>query len=189
MLIENLIHNSYLQHFAHSPSTVATFALLSTLSVLVALLCPRRRLVLLTLGVSASAVAALTLVPAGGWTTFTVVADPATAVREALRPHWSDLAAWRVADGPANVALFVPLSFFLGLLLRRPAAAAVLAALLSVGIESFQAATGTRVGSFADVVSNSIGAGLGAAAAGLVVTLLTAVHPTQRLQPSQAPNG
>ena len=178
---------SYVQHFLHSPSTVATFLLLLALSGLLALVCPRRRLQLLAAGVSASAVVALTVVPAGGWTTFAVTADPVAAVRSALSLRPDDLLVWRAADGPANVALFVPLAWTLGLLLRRPAVAAVLGVVTSVAVESFQAATGTRVGSAADVVANGAGSVVGAAAAAatlLVCRLLPAARvgfePTER---------
>lgn len=98
-------------------------------------------------------------------------------MRTALRPSVDDLSAWAVADGPANVALFVPFALCCGLLLRSPAAALLISVALSVAIESYQAATGTRIGTFADIASNSLGAVIGVLAAGVVLVLARAITP------------
>lgn len=88
-----------------------------------------------------------------------------------LRPSLDDLDVWIVADGPSNVALFVSFVRCTGLLLCRPLAAFVVGVALSVLVESYQAGTGTRVGASADVVSNSIGALVGAGLAALVLVV------------------
>ena len=72
-------------------------------------------------------------------------------------------------DGPLNVLLFLPLGFFLALLLRRPLTAALLCVVLSLAIECYQSSLTTRVGSFADVVANGLGAVLGALAATVIL--------------------
>jgi hypothetical protein len=157
----------YLQHFLGSPSTIATFVALCLLAVLVALGVRRRRLLVLATGVAVAAIGSLTLAPARGWTTLALLPQPLDAIREALRPSLDDLGAWAFADGPANVALFVPFGLCVGLLLRSPVAAVLGSVVLTVLIESYQAATGARVGTFADIVSNSLG--------GLIGSILSAV--------------
>jgi glycopeptide antibiotics resistance protein len=69
------------------------------------------------------------------------------------------------------VLLFLPLGFFLALLLRRPITAAVSCVALSVAIECYQSSLTTRVGSFADVVANGLGALVGATAAALILVV------------------
>jgi hypothetical protein len=174
LILDDVLTNPYLQHFLSSPSTVATLIALCLLAVVVALGVRRRRLLVLATGLAAAAIGGLTLAPSRGWTTLGLLPQPLDAVRLALRPALDDLGAWAVADGPSNVALFVPFALCCGLLLRRPTAAFVIGVAVSVLIESYQAATGTRVGVFADVVSNSVGAlvgaGLSAAALSLVPT-------------------
>lgn len=172
-MLEDLFDDPYVAHFLGSPSTLATFAVLVLLGGVVALSVRRRRILVLATGVAAAAVGALTLAPARGWTTLAVTADPVTAVATALHPRACDLWAWTSADGPANVALYVPLALCLGLLLRRPVLAGALCVATSLVIESYQAATGTRVGAFADVVSNGLGAALGTVVA---ATLVLVVH-------------
>jgi hypothetical protein len=68
-----------------------------------------------------------------------------------VQPKPGDMTAWMTAtDGPLNVVLFVPLGFFLALLLRRPISAALLCVALSLAIECYQASLTSRVGAFAD---------------------------------------
>lgn len=177
MFLSDLLTNQYLQHFLGSPSTVATFVALCLLAVVIALSAGRRRLLVLATGVAAAAIGGLTLAPARGWTTLTLLPQPLEAVRLALRPSLDDLGAWAVADGPANVALFVPFALFSGLLLRRPTVAFTIGVTLTVLIESYQAATGTRVGAFADIVSNSVGALIGAVGSALLLMLVAALSP------------
>lgn len=178
MLLHDLLSNPYLQHFLASPSTVATFAALCLLAVGVALGARRRRALVLATGVAAAAVGGLTLAPSRGWTTLALLPQPLDAVRAALRPSAADLGAWAVADGPANVALFVPFAVCIGILLRRPVAAFMISIALSMLVESYQAATGTRVGAFADVVSNSVGALLGAVLSAAVLVVIGLCSPT-----------
>ena len=175
LLLSDLLANQYLQHFLDSPSTVATFVVLCLLAVVVAVGAGHRRGLLLATGVAAAAIGGFTLAPARGWTTLTLLPQPLEAARFALRPSFEDLGAWAVADGPANVALFVPFALFSGLLLRRPVVAFLISVILTVLIESYQAATGTRVGAFADVVSNSVGALIGAVLSALFLILVGAL--------------
>lgn len=168
----DLLISPYLSHFLGSPSTVATFAALCLLAVVVALGARRRRFLVLATGVAAAAIGGLTLAPARGWTTLALLPQPLDAVRAALRPSLADLGSWAVADGPANVVLFVPFALCLGLLLRTPLAAFLLGVALSVLVEAYQAATGTRVGTFADVVANGAGALAGAVLSALVLAVL-----------------
>lgn len=177
MLLNDLLTNSYLEYFLSSPSTVATLVALGLLAGVVALSVNRRRLLVLATGLSAAAIGGLTLAPSRGWTTLALLPEPLAAVRTALRPSVDDLSAWAVADGPANVALFVPFALCCGLLLRSPAAALLISVALSVAIESYQAATGTRIGTFADIASNSLGAVIGVLAAGVVLVLARAITP------------
>lgn len=172
MLLHDLLTDRYLVHFLSSPSAVATFVALGLVAVVVALAARRRRLLVLTTGLAAAAVGGFTLAPARGWTTLALLPQPLGAVRDALRPSVDDLGGWAVADGPANVALFVPLAVCAGLLLRRPLGAFVVCLVLSVLVESYQAATGTRVGTFTDVVSNGVGALLGSLLSALVLVVV-----------------
>lgn len=171
MLLPDLLTTSYLQHFLASPSTLATVVGLGLLAVVVALGVRRDRVLVLCTGISAAAVGGLTLAPSRGWTTLALLPEPLEAVRANLRPSADDLWAWTVADGPANVALFVPFALCCGLLLRRPAAALAIGVAVSVLVESYQAATGTRVGTSADVVANSLGALVGAVLSAAVLVV------------------
>lgn len=186
-MLDDLLTNQYLAHFLSSPSTVATLLALGLLAGVIALLVRRRRLLVLLTGLSAAAIGGLTLAPARGWTTLVINTDPWAAITTALRPGVDDLWAWSVTDGPSNVALFVPFALFLTLLLRRPGWAFATSAVLSLAVESYQAATGTRVGVFADVVSNSLGAAVGAVLATVVLTVVTASTPSPELTPAEAP--
>lgn len=177
MLLHDLLTDPYLAHFLSSPSAVATFGALCLVAVAVTLGTRRRRFLVLATGVAAAAVGAFTLAPARGWTTLALLPQPLEAVRAALRPSVDDLGAWAVADGPANVALFVPLALCCGLLLRRPLAALLLCLALSVLVESYQAATGTRVDTFTDVVSNGVGALLGSLLSALVLVVVDLCSP------------
>lgn len=160
------------QMFTGSRSVLATIAALAVLALLAALVVRRRRLLTAVSGLSLAVVLGVTLVPTGGWRWFGVEPGALRSILVNLSPREGDLTAWlTAADGPANVVLFVPLGFFLALLLRAPARAAVLAIGLSVLVECYQASLTTRVGSFADVVSNGLGAAVGAVAAALVLAL------------------
>lgn len=183
MFLDELLSNPYLAHFLASPSTIATLVGLSLVAVVLSLLARRRRLIVLATGIAAAAIGGLTLAPARGWTTLAVTADPVASVRVALTPEVADLWAWSAADGPSNVALFVPFTLCLGLLLRRPVVALLLSGALSVLIESYQAATGTRIGVFADVVSNSLGAAIGAVAASVVLGVIGTFRTRGRTRP------
>lgn len=163
----------YLAAFERAPSVPATIAAGVLLAVLVAAVARTRRVLTALTGAALAVVLGVTLVPWGGWTAFGLEDDVPGRILADLWPRAGDLTAWaHAADGPLNVVLFVPLGFFLALLLRRPVRAALLCAVLSLGIECYQAALTSRVGAFADVVANSLGAGIGALAA--VVYLVVA---------------
>lgn len=173
------------QLFTGSRSVLATITGLALLALLAAVVVRRRRILTALTGLSLAVVLGVTLVPTGGWRWFAVEPGALRSILVNLRPTGSDLTAWAsAADGPANVVLFVPLGFFLALLLRAPARAAVLAIGLSVLIECYQASLTTRVGSFADVVANGLGALLGVVAAALV---LAVTRPLLRPRPIPRP--
>ena len=72
-----------------------------------------------------------------------------------------------LADGLANLALFVPLGFALGLLRYPPRRAVALATGLSVAVELAQFAIPGRDPSLSDVIFNSLGAAIGVGLASL----------------------
>lgn len=155
-----------------SGTVLAATSMLALLALAVAVLAPSSRLLVAGTGLSLAAVLGVTVVPTGGWRQFALTPGALDSIVANLRPQAGDLTAWAYAsDGPPNVALFVPLGFFLALLLRRPLAAAVVAVALSLAIECYQAALTTRVGAFADVVANGLGALAGAAVAALLLAL------------------
>jgi hypothetical protein len=165
----------YLAMFERAPSVPVTITAGLLLAVLVAAVAPTRRVLTALTGAALAVVLGVTLVPVGGWSSFALVGDVPASILSNLQPRAGDLTAWlHAADGPLNVVLFVPLGFLLALLLRRPVRAALLCALLSLGIECYQCALTTRVGAFADVVANSLGAGIGALAA---LVVLVAARP------------
>jgi hypothetical protein len=156
-----------------NPSVLATIAVGVVVALLAAAAVRSRRLLTALAGMSLAVVLGVTLVPAGGWQRLAVERNPLHSIAVNVRPADGDLTAWlRSGDGPLNVALFVPLGFFLALLLRRPVLAAAAAVALSLAIECYQASLTTRVGSFADVVANGLGALVGAAGALLVLCVL-----------------
>ena len=179
----------YLAMFERAPSVPVTIAAGVLLALLVAAVARTRRLLTALTGAALAVVLGVTLVPVGGWSAFRVVGDVPASILVNVRPQAGDLTAWlHAADGPLNVVLFVPLGFFLALLLRRPVRAALLCAVLSVGIECYQSALTTRVGAFADVVANSLGAGIGALAAVVVLLVAGAARRSpSRLSRSGAP--
>lgn len=69
----------------------------------------------------------------------------------------------------ANIVMFLPLGFLLTLLFRHPWYGTILAVVLSAGVEVAQIVIPSRQASLRDVVSNGIGAALGAFLAWLVV--------------------
>jgi len=162
----------YLAMFERAPSVPVTITAGLLLAVLVAAVARTRRVLTALTGAALAVVLGVTLVPVGGWSAFRLVGDVPASILFNLRPQAGDLTAWlHAADGPLNVVLFVPLGFLLALLLRRPLRAALLCALLSLGIECYQCALTTRVGAFADVVANSLGAAIGALLAVIVFTV------------------
>jgi len=170
---------SWVAVFGSGGAVPLTTVLLAMLALAVGGLARRSRGLVAATGVSLAVVLGLTVVPTGGWPRFAVAPNALASVVANLQPRAGDLTAWaRTYDGPPNVALFVPLGLCLALLLRRPLLAALLAVALSVTIECYQASLTTRVGSFADVVSNGLGALVGAALAGaLLAALPPARHP------------
>jgi VanZ family protein len=160
----------YIGQFSSSPSVIATIVLLGLVVLGVVGLAPRRRTLILLTGASLAVVLGVTMVPWGGWGNFGLTTNALDSITRNVRPERADLTSWAHAgDGPLNVLLFLPLGFFLALLLRRPITAAILCVLLSVGIECYQSSLTTRVGSFADVVPNGLGALVGAVAAAIVL--------------------
>jgi VanZ family protein len=169
--VSGLLGNAgYVRQFGSSPSVLATMVLLGLVVLAVVSLAPRRRTLLLLTGASLSVVLGVTMVPWGGWRNFGLTTNALDSISRNVRPERSDLTAWAHAgDGPLNVLLFLPLGFFLALLLRRPITAALLCVVLSLAIECYQSSLTTRVGSFADVVANGLGAVLGAVAATVIL--------------------
>ncbi|MGX7680650.1 VanZ family protein [Jatrophihabitans sp. DSM 45814] len=117
---------------------------------------------------SMSGILALTVVPGGGWAELLHgsygTRQSLAAVKMALDPRDNyGLQNWNQGvDGPLNVALYVPAGLFGALVFRRHRIALVVGlGLLSFVIECYQAYTGTRIGSIADVLSNFGGAALG----------------------------
>ena len=160
----------YIGQFSSSPSVIATIVLLGLVVLAVVLVAPRRRTLLLLTGASLAVVLGVTMVPWGGWGNFGLTTNALDSITRNVRPERADLTAWAHAgDGPLNVILFVPLGFSLALLLRRPVTAALTCVVLSVAIECYQSSLTTRVGSFADVVANGLGAVAGAIAATLIL--------------------
>lgn len=170
--------------FGNGGAVLGTFLLLGALACAVAAFSRSSRLLAAATGLALAAALALTVVPTGGWSAFALAPDALGSIRANLAPQPGDLSAWAYAsDGPPNVTLFVPVGLSLALLLRRPLVAVVAATALSLAIECYQASLTTRVGSFADVVSNGLGAVLGAALAAL---LLAAVPSLRRHRPAAA---
>lgn len=160
----------YIGQFSSSPSVIATIVLLGLVVLAVVLVAPRRRTLLLLTGASLALVLGVTMVPWGGWGNFGLTTNALDSITRNVRPERADLTAWAHAgDGPLNVILFIPLGFSLSLLLRRPITAALTCVVLSVAIECYQSSLTTRVGSFADVVANGLGAVAGATAATLIL--------------------
>ena len=166
--------------FERAPSVPTTIAVGVLLALAVAAVVRARRVLTFLTGVALAVVLGVTVVPWGGWSALHLVHDVPASILANVRPTAGDLTAWtQTTDGPPNVALFVPLGLFLALLLRRPLTAALLCVLLSLGIECYQAALTTRVATFADVVANGIGAGIGALAAVVVLLLARPSPPAQ----------
>jgi hypothetical protein len=69
----------------------------------------------------------------------------------------------------ANIVLFVPMGFFLTLLFRHPWYGAILGVVVSAGVEIAQIVIPDRQPSLRDIISNSIGAAVGAFLAWLIV--------------------
>jgi VanZ like family len=175
----------YVDMIARAPSVPATIAIGVVLAVVVAAVARTRRVLTFLTGAALAVVLGVTVVPSGGWTAFGLEDHMAASILANVWPQSGDLTAWMHAtDGPLNVVLFVPLGFFLALLLRRPVRAALLCAVLSLGIECYQASLTSRVGAFADVVANSLGAAIGALMA-LLVLVVVRPAPTRQVRVSR----
>ena len=171
----------YVRQFGESPSVVFTIALLTVLVLAAASLAPRRRPELALTGVALAVVLGVTTVPSGGWRNFGLTPAVRTSIATNVRPERGDLTAWlHAGDGPLNAVLFLPLGFFLALLLRRPVTAAVACVALSVAIECYQSSLTTRVGAFQDVVANGVGALVGAVLAAAVLVVWRPAPPRRR---------
>ncbi|WP_417563747.1 VanZ family protein [Microbacterium sp.] len=84
----------------------------------------------------------------------------------------------------ANIVLFVPMGFFLTLLFRHPLFGAVIGIAASAAVEIAQIVIPDRTPTVRDILSNSIGAAVGALLAWLIV-----VRRTRRLEKSVTPTG
>jgi hypothetical protein len=174
----------YAETLYASSSVLGTIAVGVAGALLAGAVARSRRLLTALTGTALAVVLGLTLVPVGGWTALAVERHAWHSIAVNVCPERSDLSAWlHASDGPPNVALFVPLGFFLALLLRRPMRAAAVAVVLSFAIECYQASLTTRVGSFADVVANGLGAVIGATAALVVLSVLAWRRPGGRGEP------
>ncbi|UUT34497.1 VanZ family protein [Microbacterium elymi] len=89
----------------------------------------------------------------------------------------------------ANIVLFVPMGFFLTLLFRHPAYGAVLGIAISAAVEVAQIVIPDRTPTVRDILSNSIGAAVGALIAWLIVVgskrrlAKTATSPAGTVEP------
>ena len=116
------------------------------------------------------------------WTTVIVSVTTLPWSNYVGHPHWSSVRWIPFHDPPlalfdivANVALFVPLGFFFtralpNVSLRRRALLTLFSALLLSGsVEYFQVYCHNRIPSTTDILTNVLGAGLGAMLAGAKV--------------------
>lgn len=87
-------------------------------------------------------------------------------VRDDLGITWFG-AGWIEFAG--NILMFVPLGFLLTLLFRHPWYGTALAVVISAGVEIAQIVIPDRQATLRDVVSNSVGAAVGAVLAWLIV--------------------
>jgi VanZ family protein len=171
-----------ISHFAHNRSTVAALVVLSG-GVLLVGAAARARVAVIATGLSIAAVLALTLPPAGGWHLLATAHWDSSLAVSALHPTRDALRAWHAGtDGLLNVALYVPLGLAATVATRRPLCSLVSAVTLSTAIELYQAGTGLRVGSAADVVSNGLGALLGAGLGAVVLAARRLDTPRDREQ-------
>ena len=109
------------------------------------------------------AVLGATMLPTGGAMRRHVQAEPLHSIRSDFTWLPLDRAVTSVGG---NIALFVPLGFFLLLAARRPLPWVVaVGAATSLAVETAQYVMGTRVSDVDDVVLNTAGTLLGAAAA------------------------
>ena len=162
----------YVEVFYRTPAVMATIVVGVALALMVAGVARSRRVLTALTGSSLAVVLGVTVVPSGGWSDFALEPGALRSIAVNVRPAPDDLTAWTTnGDGPLNVVLFVPLACSLALLLRRPLLAAAAGVVLSLAIECYQASLTTRVGAFADVVANSVGALLGAGAAALALVV------------------
>lgn len=114
-------------------------------------LATRPRLTRALLAIVAAAIAALTLYPDG---------EPSAAITCATElPYFSPTAV----ESTANILLFIPLAFLIGLAWRRPVAATIVAIAASAAIEAVQAVVAAvgRACDTSDLITNAIGAVLG----------------------------
>lgn len=158
----------------HPWLTTVTLAVLVVVGPLLgAWLVGRRRSTAVLLGLALLVVAALTLVPTS---------------RDLERGCWVE---WTVptpgaVELVANVILFVPVVLLLGVLLRRPVVAFVVASAASVLVEAVQALAPAlgRSCSTNDWLSNTIGAALGALLAAISLALHRRVQRRLRVPAS-----
>jgi glycopeptide antibiotics resistance protein len=89
----------------------------------------------------------------------------------------------------ANIALFVPLGFLLTLLFRHPWYGTILSVVLSAGVEIAQIVIPDRQPTVRDVVSNSLGAAIGALLAWIIVLRRTRRLADRKRAASQETRG
>jgi len=181
---------SYVENLYRTPSVMETIVLGTVLALLVAGVARQRRVLVALTGTSLAVVLGVTVVPSGGWANLALETGALRSIAVNVAPGPGDLTAWtQNGDGPLNVLLFVPLGCCLALLLRHPVAAAAAASALSLAIECYQASLTTRVGAFPDVVANSLGALIGATAAGLALALAGSAGRAERRGLAAGPSG
>lgn len=87
----------------------------------------------------------------------------------------------------ANITMFLPLGFLLTLLFRHPWYGTILAIALSAGVEAAQMVIPSRQATLRDIVSNGIGAAVGAFFAWLVVLRRDHRRARAAAEPAPAP--
>ena len=138
----------------------------------------RQRIGLVGLILSAIAVLALTMTTTGADSFHGPLAQ---AIRRIVRPFLFGHSFTRAQFGfAANIVMFVPFGFFLGLVLPRDKFLNGVVALpmVSCFIEALQYFMPTRGTQFEDILANSVGGWIGIGAAFLVVLAMDShVHP------------
>jgi hypothetical protein len=140
----------------------------------------RRRWAIAGLAVYAAAAAVILLAPVSYGGIIHAIANVLRGIPG--MPAFGD--GW--VEFTANIALFVPMGFLLTLLFRHPWYGAILAVVVSAGVEIAQIVIPDRQPSLRDIVSNSIGAVIGAFLAWLIVLLPARLRERRRAREASA---